>query len=79
MADDIVERCLLVKPEVFVYNIPPRYILISNQDHVINDDVTSCFSEIPQEVTEQPTGTYPLLTGREGSDAWPRGNGWRSD
>jgi len=24
MADDIVERCLLVKPEVFVYNIPPR-------------------------------------------------------
>ena len=25
MADDIVERCLLVKPEVFVYNIPPRY------------------------------------------------------
>ena len=23
----LVERCLLVKPEVFVYNIPPRYII----------------------------------------------------
>jgi len=22
--DDVIERCLLVKPEVFVYNIPPR-------------------------------------------------------
>jgi len=24
MTDEIVERCLMVKPEVFVYNIPPR-------------------------------------------------------